>query len=75
MEARMSVDRTSISPHDILLALIAARDHVPATGTAKDRLHNQKQFALGLIDWAIIESDRVSPNDLDELSFKVIRKG
>lgn len=70
----MNVDRTSVSPNDMLLALIAARDHVPATGAAKDRLHNQKQFALGLIDWAIIESDRVAEKDLDELSLKAIRR-
>ncbi len=62
------MDRSCVSPHDVLLALIAARDHVPATGTAKERLHRQQQFALGLIDWAILESDRVSVGDLKALS-------
>jgi len=62
------VDRSCVSPHDVLLALIAARDHVPMTGTAKDRLHRQQQFALGLIDWAILESDRVSLADLKAAS-------
>jgi len=41
------MDRSCVSPHDVLLALIAARDHVPMTGTAKERLHRQQQFALG----------------------------
>jgi len=58
----------------MLLAFLGARDHVPQTGTLKDRLHNQKQFALALVDWAILESDKANPLDLDDESFKVIEK-
>lgn len=48
----------SIEIHELLYAFELAAPHVKKGGTYASRRAEQQELALGLIDWAICESDR-----------------
>ena len=52
-----AVDGLELHPHEILYAFELAGPY--ATGKSNTlKLQNRKELALGLVDWAVMESDR-----------------
>lgn len=54
----MSQEPLTIEVRELLYAFDLASPHVKKGGTYASRLAEQQELALGLIDWAICESDR-----------------
>ena len=50
-------DGLELHPHEILYAFELAGPYATGSSNTK-KLQNRKELALGLIDWAVMESDR-----------------